>query len=90
MESQWDQRVTLAGQEKTETASHKSAEQLETALDEIRRSPKNTGTVELIACRPEIGTRRELATAELTSEDGLLGDSWKFRSRANADMQVRS
>lgn len=74
------------------TASHKTREELEAALETIRRSPKLTGSVELIVCRPGTNERRELDSAELSIETGLHGDNWKSRhssrGSANTDMQV--
>ncbi len=67
-------------------------EALNTHLDSIRQAPKEVGTVELIVCRPEEGERNVLSTAELTVEEGLLGDSWKTRGfkqgPANVEMQI--
>ena len=38
---------------------------LESGIDEIRRSPAESGTVELIVCRPDTGQRKVLESAEL-------------------------
>jgi hypothetical protein len=53
--------------------------ELEAGLDEIRRSPKDEGLVELIVRRPQINEREVLEEGELSLMEGLLGDSWKRR-----------
>ena len=54
-------------------------EQLESGLDVIRHSPAQSGTLELIVCRPSIGERAVLTAAELDLVEGLIGDSWRAR-----------
>ena len=59
---------------------------LERGLDEIRRSPKETGRVELIVRRPEVESREVLVEAELDPVEGLVGDCWRARgSKATED-----
>src|SRR5262245_42620864 len=60
-------------------ARHLNRDELEAGLDEIRRSPGDEGTLDLIVCRPKVGERRVLAEAQLNLTDGLVGDSWKDR-----------
>ena len=55
----------------------KSIAELEHAMDNILQSPNETGSVELIVCRPDVNKRETLTSAELTIEKGLLGDNWK-------------
>jgi MOSC domain len=50
--------------------------ELESGLDEIRRSPAGDGTVELIARRPAEGERELLDEAQLDLDEGLVGDRW--------------
>lgn len=59
--------------------------ELEAGLDEIRKSPKDEGVLEMIVIRPRINEREVLETGELDSEQGLVGDNWKTRgsSRTN-------
>jgi hypothetical protein len=65
---------------------HVALAMLELGLPEIRRSPRETGTIELIARRPAENERQVLAEAELDPVKGLLGDSWRIRgSRATED-----
>jgi hypothetical protein len=58
---------------------HLSAESLETGLDEILRSPKNNGVVEMIVRRPAVDEREVLGQGELDMTEGLVGDNWKSR-----------
>lgn len=65
---------------------HRTAEELTAALDEIRRSPSETGTVELIVRRPAEDERELLDEGMLDLEEGLVGDVWKARgSRSRPD-----
>jgi MOSC domain-containing protein YiiM len=62
---------------------------LEAGLEHIRQSPGDGGTVELIVRRPEVGEREVLDEAELTLEEGLVGDSWGRRGkRPNPKAQI--
>jgi hypothetical protein len=51
-------------------------EALEAGLEEIRRSPKDEGALELIVRRPRIDEREALEEGELNPVEGLVGDSW--------------
>jgi hypothetical protein len=65
---------------------HLTAEQLETGLDEIRRSPKDAGVLRLIVRRPSENEREVLDRGELDSVVGLIGDNWRTRgSSSTAD-----
>jgi len=75
--------------------NHLSKDQLEAGLDHIRRSPKDEGLVELIVRRPQVDVREVLEEAELSTTDGLLGDSWNQRNSSRTvdgsphpDMQI--
>ena len=59
---------------------HSTTEELEAGLDEIRRSPKDEGVLELIVRRPGVNDRQVLTEGELDLDEGLVGDSWKRRS----------
>jgi MOSC domain-containing protein YiiM len=61
--------------------------ELESGLDEIRRSPKNEGRLELIVRRPIKGQREVVNEGRLTVEEGLAGDCWKD-NYPDPDMQV--
>jgi hypothetical protein len=61
-------------------------EELEAGLDDIRRSPKDEGALELIVRRPSVGERESLAEGELDVAQGLVGDTWSTRgSRRSKD-----
>src|SRR5216683_526960 len=60
-------------------ARHLTTAELEAGLDEIRRAPRDEGTLELIVRRPEVDQREVLDAGELNLEVGLMGDSWITR-----------
>ena len=65
---------------------HLDTASLEAGLDEIRRSPLDQGTLELIVRRPEINGREVLDEAELSTSEGVVGDTWNVRgSKRTAD-----
>jgi MOSC domain-containing protein YiiM len=55
---------------------HRTAAELEAGLEEIRRSPTVSGTVELIVRRPAENEREVLEEGALDVEQGLVGDRW--------------
>ena len=65
---------------------HLTMEELEAGLEDIRRSPKDEGVLELIVRRPSVGERESLAEGELDVAEGLVGDTWSTRgSRRSKD-----
>jgi hypothetical protein len=63
-----------------------TVDELEAGLDQVRRSPSNDGTVELIVRRPAVDEREVVDEAELDVAAGLVGDTWLERgSRATPD-----
>lgn len=64
---------------------HLTTAELEAGLDEIRRSPKDEGTLELIVRRPRVDEREVLEEGELHPSDGLVGDSWKERGSSRTE-----
>jgi MOSC domain-containing protein YiiM len=58
---------------------HAIPDELTGGLDEIRRSPAEAGTVELVVRRPAEGEREVLEEGVLDLEQGLVGDSWHLR-----------
>jgi len=58
---------------------HRTTGELEAALPRLRGSPSDRGTVELIVRRPAVGQRELLDAAELSIEEGIVGDSWLER-----------
>ncbi len=59
--------------------NHVELEALEAGLDEIRRSPKDQGRVELIVRRPAENQREVVETVTLDRVLGLIGDRWRPR-----------
>jgi hypothetical protein len=59
--------------------AHLGIAELENGLDEVRRSPKGAGTVELIVRRPGMEEREVVHEAELDPTQGLVGDNWRTR-----------
>jgi hypothetical protein len=65
---------------------HLTMAELEAGLEEIRRSPKDEGVLELIVRRPQVGEREVLSEGELDVTEGLVGDTWATRgSRRSKD-----
>lgn len=58
---------------------HPDRSALEAGLEEIRRSPAESGTLDMIVIRPEIDQRVVLEVAELDRKEGVVGDSWSRR-----------
>jgi hypothetical protein len=74
---------------------HLDIAMLEEGLPEVRLSPKETGTVELIVRRPAVEQREVIQQAELDPVEGLAGDNWRTRGSgatndgsAHPDMQL--
>lgn len=55
-------------------------EDLDARLPELRALPTDEGTLELIVVRPTEGERETPNSAEITLEEGLVGDRWEPRS----------
>jgi MOSC domain-containing protein YiiM len=65
---------------------HLAIAALEDGLAEIRRAPRDAGTVELIVRRPALEEREVVGEAQLDPAAGLIGDCWLERgSRATED-----
>jgi MOSC domain-containing protein YiiM len=62
-------------------------EELDVQLPELRTLGSEQGTLELIVRRPFEGERELPSTAELTVEDGLVGDRWQPRLDENGRTQ---
>lgn len=58
---------------------HLSMAELEAGMEHIRQSPSEVGVLRMIVRRPKVDERELLASAELTLEEGLAGDTWKVR-----------
>ena len=59
---------------------HLTTSELEAGLEEIGRSPKHEGALDMIVRRPQVGEREILDEGQLDLVEGLVGDSWKIRS----------
>lgn len=60
-------------------AVHLTRAELEAGLDHIRNSPKGSGVLEMIVCRPAVEKRRVLEEGYLDTGAGLVGDNWRIR-----------
>ncbi len=74
---------------------HASLAALNESLPNVRRSPAEIGSIELIACRPAVEARELLDQAQLDPVVGLIGDCWRTRGSgstadgsANPDAQL--
>jgi len=56
-----------------------TTEQLDTGLSDVRNSPSDRGSVEMIVRRPEVNQREMLDQAELVVGKGLTGDNYLTR-----------
>jgi hypothetical protein len=75
----------------TLASKHLTASELEAGLEEIGRSPKDGGMLEMIVRRPQVGEREILQEGELDPGEGLVGDSWRIRGSGrtpNPDAQL--
>lgn len=65
---------------------HRPLDELAAGLGHIAAAPTDNGCLELIVARPSNGERKVLTHAELTTEEGLVGDNWHRRpSSRSAD-----
>jgi MOSC domain-containing protein YiiM len=60
---------------------HRTRQELEAGLEEIRRAPADGGTLRLIVRRPAVDVREVLEAGTLDPGHGLVGDSWRTRDR---------
>jgi hypothetical protein len=67
---------------------HLSTEELVQGLEFILDSPSDNGTLELIVRRPDVDERESLATGQLDTEQGLVGDNWIARDHDDKEMQL--
>ncbi len=59
---------------------HLTMNELEVGLQDVGRSPKDAGVLEMIVRRPQAGAREILEEGQLDLDEGLVGDSWKLRT----------
>ncbi len=74
---------------------HPTMSQLEAAVPQIKASPKELGTLEMIVIRPAEEERQVLESADLSLEQGVVGDNWSQRPSSRTpdgsphpDMQI--
>ena len=60
-------------------ARHRSTEELEAALRNIREAPATSGTIQLIVRRPAEDAREVLSEARINADEGIEGDTWSQR-----------
>jgi hypothetical protein len=65
------------------STEHRSRPELEAGLENIRRSPINVGTLEMIVARPAVDARDVLEEGRLDLERGLVGDTWRVRGSSS-------
>ena len=58
---------------------HLTMEELEAGLDDVRKSPRDEGVLQLIVRRPQTGERQVLEEGQLDLIEGLAGDDWRAR-----------
>ena len=58
--------------------------ELAAGMDHIRQSPKENGTLMMIVRRPNVDEREVLNEGELSTVEGLVGDTWKARESGHA------
>jgi hypothetical protein len=63
---------------------HLTIEELEAGLDEIRRAPRDQGTLQLIVRRPQVNAREVLEEGHLDPVHGLVGDTWETRGSSRS------
>jgi MOSC domain-containing protein YiiM len=68
--------------------THLTFDELEAGLDEVRRAPGDGGVLEMIVRRPGVGERETLEEAALSTEAGLVGDSWSTRKDPDPAAQL--
>jgi hypothetical protein len=61
---------------------HATTSELEAALDHVRSSPADAGSLEMIVRRPDVGERDIVESAELDPQVGVVGDTWCQRPSA--------
>ena len=67
-----------------DSAHHRTPEELEASLSNIRQAPADNGTLELIVRRPAVDEREVLDSGTLSLEEGLVGDTWNQRGSSKS------
>lgn len=64
-------------------AFHLDQGAVDLGLDDVRRSPRDSGTVDLLVIRPDVDERVVVPQVEVDVEHGLAGDTWESRGSRN-------
>ena len=74
---------------------HLTVDELEAGLENILRSPKDNGVLDMIVRRPQVEEREVLTEGRRDMVEGLEGDNWKTRgstktadNSAHPEMQI--
>lgn len=65
-------------------AFHLDADDLAAGLDAVRRSPSDSGVVDLLVIRPRVEERQVCDSVELDLERGIVGDTWMERGSSRS------
>ena len=69
----------------TSGMDHPTTEELQAGLPHVIDSPKDNGVLEMVLRRPDVDQREVLDEAELSVDEGVVGDSWNQRSSSRTD-----
>lgn len=58
---------------------HRTRAELEAQIQHLREAPQDDGVLELIVARPALLQRQVLDVGELSTTEGLVGDTWSQR-----------
>ena len=64
---------------------HPTTEELQAGLAHVLDSPKDNGVLEMVLRRPDVDRREVLDEAELSVDQGVVGDNWNQRSSSRTD-----
>lgn len=69
-------------------AMYRTAAELAAFEGELRRAPRDVGSLDLVVRRPAAGLREVLDEGNLTFAHGLVGDRWATSRRRHLDSQI--
>lgn len=64
---------------------HPTTEELQAGLAHVLESPKDNGVLEMVLRRPDVDQREVLDEAQLSVDEGVVGDNWNQRSSNRTD-----
>jgi hypothetical protein len=65
------------------STTNRTLADLEACLDYVRQSPRDTGRLELLVCRPDVDSREVLDEGRLDRVHGFVGDNWSVRGSSS-------